>query len=199
MAKARATKPAVKETATPVVEIPDDSIFDELNDLTSDPLFAQDHENPDIEDEMMDVKVGATVTDGEYKATLLDIKPIITKYTAEETIIVAGVKSVKQVEKNGKVYNFIWTLADGRQLIDPRFTRDSDDHAKKFQSINIALGNIATQLGKPTLTMRELLTLKPELTVWVSRVGKNRNVDYLKPIIRGNPIAALLNTDNAPF
>lgn len=145
-------------------------------------------ENEDEEDEMLDIVIGATVTDGEYEATLVNIEPKNTKYLTTQTSIISGVKTTETIEKKGKVYNFIWKLTDGRRLIDPRFTRDSEDHDKKYQSINIALGNIATQLKQPTLTMRELLDKKPTIKVWVSRFGKNRNVDYLQPIAKAKPV-----------
>lgn len=177
MAKAKAT-----------VAVEDDFFADLENFDPTDDDFDLD-ETAEIEDEMMDTVVGATITDGEYQATLVDIKPIHTNYSTEVTNVIAGVKTVQQVAKTGKVYNFIWLLSDGRTLIDPRFTRDDPDPAKKYQSINIALGNIATQLNKITLTMRELLAEKPTLKVWVSRVGKNRNVDYLQPFAKAQPIA----------
>lgn len=168
--------PRKAATAKPVPAPVLDTEFDESS------LF--DLEDDVLEDEMMDVKIGATIVDGDYKATLVDIKPVVTHFTRNEVQVVSGLKVTNEVKKTGKVYNFIWQLADGRQLIDPRFTREADDNARKFQSINIALGNIATQLGKTSLTMRELLAEKPTLTVWVSRVGRNRNVDYLKPIAK---------------
>ena len=149
----------------------------DLNTQLEDPIIDDNND----EDELLDVVVSATITDGHYEATLIGVEPVKTQYTKEEDCVIAGKRTKRLVQKQGKVYNFKWKLTDGRILTDSRFTRDSDDFNIKYQAINIALGNIATQLGIPTLTLRELVDLKPTVNLWVSRYGKNRNVDYLQP------------------
>lgn len=152
-----------------------------------------------IAEDVMDMRVGATVTDGEYIAVIESITPQPTKYTVTEVETIAGVKTEKKVQKEGMIYNFNLRLEDGRTLLDQRFTRDSEDDAVKFQSIRVALGNIATQLGKTEMSMRDLLNDKPKLKIWVSRYNRRRNVNYLQPLAPVSAPVATLNTADAPF
>lgn len=160
-------------------------------------------------DELLDTPIGATVTDGDYEVTLKEVVIMDTEYTSKSTVKAGIVIPGKPM--TGRVYKFVWQLKDGRIVQDSRFVRmEETTKERKFLAVNSAISNIATALGKTTMTLREIMETKPTLTIYLrAQYNKethsyNRNVHYLAPREEMKRVAVgAINTGiesaNAPF